>query len=872
MKKLSLIVIVILINLVLKAQVNNQIIDISGTWKFKTGDIPESILPNFDDSNWKDIQVGKNWESQGYPGYDGVGIYRLKVIIPSSFKANQCVNILKVYLGRIDDSDISYFNGKEIGRTNMWNTDRVYAIPMELINWDKENVIVIRAQDDGYDGGGMYAGTYKIERFNKLDKAIELLSDNHLTCYSSVSNLSFTKTVNFKFNVDFNKLPAQIQIKVSNNDTKETTFDKIFDVTLGKTADSSLNYSITLPKQGIYIANYKLYSKYYKDTIYSTAILTYLSGNHSINKVVQPKVEKLITDKEISFDLSRIHLDDYLGNRVDANINERLLKIDETGILEGFYNRPGNQTYVGEYTGKYIHAAARAWQYSKNPQLKLQMDRIVDILLSCQKDDGYLGTYIPENYWTEWDVWAHKYNLLGLLSYYSITGYEPALEASIKIGNLLCRKLGTGPGQINIEETCILTGLPSSSVLEPMTDLYRYTADNKYLDFCNYIIEAYDHEDGPKIISTLNTVGKINKMPCAKAYELLSNFTGIVKLYQLTGNPKLISAMENAWNDITTYRLYITGTSSTFEFFPDDFVLPAENKVHMGEGCVSTSWLQFNQAMYNLTGEAKYIDEMEKTIYNHLLAAENPLTGCISYYTALQGKKPYRCNINGHCCLSSIPRGIAAIPELVYTKNANNGFNINIYSSGKFSDNMKTTNGQLIPVKLAINSRYPEVGSAEISMDIPKKANFNVALRVPVWCKNFVAKVDGKVYNGTPGQYLNIDKMWNKTSKIKVTMDLNVQELDGGMSYPGFVAIKTGPQILAFDQALNPGIDDVSKIEITSSTLQPLPVTELPKDWFGKQIYGNAAIYSGQPVTLKLVPFAEAGQTGGEVRVWLKKR
>jgi len=103
-------------------------------------------------------------------------------------------------------------------------------------------------------------------------------------------------------------------------------------------------------------------------------------------------------------------------------------------------------------------------------------------------------------------------------------------------------------------------------------------------------------------------------------------------------------------------------------------------------------------------------------------------------------------------------------------------------------------------------------------------------------------------------------------------MDLNVQELDGGMSYPGFVAIKTGPQILAFDQALNPGIDDLTKIEITSSTLQPLPVTELPEDWFGKQIYGNAAIYSGQPVTLKLVPFAEAGQTGGEVRVWLKKR
>jgi len=862
----------IFIGIGLRGQVNNPIIDISGTWKFQTGDIPDCMQPTFDDSDWKSIQVGKAWESQGYVGYDGVGYYRLKVVIPSSLKANQYVNILKICLGRIDDSDISYFNGVEIGRTNMWNTDRVYAIPMELVNWDKENVIVVRAKDDGYDGGGMYTGTYKIERFDKLANAIEIQSDNHITCYNRNTILSLIKTVNFKLNIDFNELPALIQVKVLNNDTKETTFDKIFDVTLGKTADSSFKYSISLPKQGIYVANYKLYSKYYKDTIYSTAILTYLSGDHSKNRVIHPKVKTLIADKTSSFDLSKINLTDYLGNRIDANINERLLKIDETGILEGFYNRPGFHTFVGEYAGKYINAAAHAWQYSKNPQLKVQMDRIVDILLSCQKEDGYLGTYIPAHYWTDWDVWAHKYDLLGLISYYSVTGYEPALEASIKIGNLLCKSIGSGPGKINIEETSILLGLPSYSVLEPMTELYRYTADTKYLDFCNYIIEAYDHEDGPKIISTLSTVGKINKMPCAKAYELLSNFTGIVKLYKITGNSKLISAMETAWDDIKTYRLYITGTASHFEFFQDDFVLPAEIKDHMGEGCVSTNWLMFNQAMYDLTGEMKYMDEIEKTIYNHLLAAENPQTGCVCYYLALQGKKPYKCAINGHCCLASIPRGIAAIPELVFTKNAGNGFNINIYSSGTFTDHIKTAGGQLIPVKLIVNSDYPEVGSAEISLTIPQKANFNIALRVPVWCKNFVAKVDGKAYSGTPGQYLNLDKTWSENSKIKVSMDLNVQELDGGMSYPGFVAIKTGPQILAFDQALNPGIDDVSKIEITSSTLQPLPVTELPEDWFGKQIYGNAAIYSGQPVTLKLVPFAEAGQTGGEVRVWLKKR
>lgn len=75
------------------------------------------------------------------------------------------------------------------------------------------------------------------------------------------------------------------------------------------------------------------------------------------------------------------------------------------------------------------------------------MDRIVDVLIACQNTDGYLGTYLPQNYWTDWDVWAHKYNLLGLLSYYAVTGYKPALESYIKMGDLLCKTFSEQQGQ-----------------------------------------------------------------------------------------------------------------------------------------------------------------------------------------------------------------------------------------------------------------------------------------------------------------------------------------------------------------------------------------------------------------------------------------
>lgn len=133
-----------------------------------------------------------------------------------------------------------------------------------------------------------------------------------------------------------------------------------------------------------------------------------------------------------------------------------------------------------------------------------------------------------------------------------------------------------------------------------MTYLYRYTSNKKYLDFCNYIINSYNYKNEPKIITTLNTIGKVDKTANGKAYEMTSNLTGIVKLYQLTGDKTLLIAAENAWKDISTYKLYITGTASDHEMYRADFNLPAENDNHMGEGCVTTTRLQFNHALYNL--------------------------------------------------------------------------------------------------------------------------------------------------------------------------------------------------------------------------------------------------------------------------------
>lgn len=871
----SKIVIILLMLLVvdfLTLAKNNAVsLNLPTEWRFQTGDSPEFSKSDFDDHSWKSINVEKNWETQGYLGFDGIGWYRTVVIFPSSLKTNANVlHAVKISLGKMDDADETYLNGKLIGSSNGWDVNRNYLIPLNLIQWDKENVIAVRVTDNG-GNGGMYGELHSVGNPGLAD-ILTINTNDKPTEFNSVGNMQVEKTLNFNFIYPVDKLAGVIKVKVCNSKTNEVVFEKEEPVLIGSKEDTTYRVSIDLKTAANYRIDYRFISDFIPDTLKYSALLAYKLSSRENEKLVFPIIEQTIPALSESFGLENMTFGGYLNDRMNANLTKRLLHIDETGILECYYKRPGKQTWVGEYTGKYIHAASRVWRSTKNAQLKKQLDRIVDILIACQNEDGYLGTYLPVTYWTDWDVWSHKYNILGLLSYYSATGYQPALECSKKMGDLLCRTFGENPGQRNIVESSGHVGMASTSVLEAMTELYRYTGDEKYLDFCRYIIKAYDFETGPKIVSTLTTVAKVDKTANAKAYEMMSNLTGIVKLYQLTGDEKLLKAAENSWNDVSSHKLYITGTTSKAEHFKEDFDLPAGNDAHIGEGCVTTTWIQFSQALFYLTGDSKYINEIEKAIFNHLFAAENPQTGCVSYYTALQGKKPYRCSIDAHCCLASVPRGIAAIPELAFTRNAVNGFNINIYSDEKLNDKIRTKNGKEVAIECNIDSRFPEEGKAIIRLKPAVKSDFLLALFVPEWCKNFKAVADGKTFTGIPGQYLNIEKGWGKNSTVSVSFDLNAQILDGGKSYSGFIALKVGPQVLAVDQTLNPEIKDMDKLSFDSPKLLPLSKNRLPKGWFGSQIYETNAFYDGKLVKVKMVPFAEAGQMDGEVRVWIKKK
>ena len=128
----------------------------------------------------------------------------------------------------------------------------------------------------------------------------------------------------------------------------------------------------------------------------------------------------------------------WLGNRVALNEKNRLVKVDLEPLLAGFRQKPGTHPWIGEHIGKWLHASTLAWANTGDPELRRKLDYAAAELVKAQEPDGYLGTYVPEKRFglypgADWDVWSHKYNLMGLLTYYQFTGNEPALNA--------CRKM-----------------------------------------------------------------------------------------------------------------------------------------------------------------------------------------------------------------------------------------------------------------------------------------------------------------------------------------------------------------------------------------------------------------------------------------------
>jgi uncharacterized protein len=591
------------------------------------------------------------------------------------------------------------------------------------------------------------------------------------------------------------------------------------------------------------------------------------------------KVPPVIADRQDMQTPDRVKLTGWVGSRIEANEANRLVKLDPARLLEGYRKRPGRQTWDGEHVGKWLHAATLAWVNTGDPVLRQKIDYVAAELVKCQEADGYLGTYLEKDRWTEWDVWAHKYNLIGLITYMRYTGNVEPLPACRRMGDLLCKTFGDEPGQRDIIKAGQHKGMAPTSVLEPMVLLYRFTGEPRYLEFCKYILRAWEQPNGPKIISTLLTAKRVDKVGNAKAYEMLSCLNGALEFYRTTGDTNILAACLNAWDDIVRNRLYITGAASYGEFFRDDFDFP--NVANVGETCVTVTWEQFNAQLLRLTDEPRFAEQLEHVVLNQLLGAQRCDGSGWGYYVQMEGKKPYSSTLDGHCCLSSGPRGVSLIPTFAVTTDAY-GVVVNLFDAGTASLTLR--DGTAIGV--SIDTLYPSKEDVKITLNPTQSKRFSVKVRVPEWCNEYWADVKGggaRDMKRITGAYWTVTEEWKTGDLIQCHFKLEPRVVVGDHKNQGKVAVLYGPLVLAADEALlgvtNCSLGAVAAAGTTLAALdvKPEPAPKELRCWPGAEVFSIKAtarrdtgtLKAGAPLQPRLVPFADAGQVGTTYKVWL---
>jgi DUF1680 family protein len=462
-------------------------------------------------------------------------------------------------------------------------------------------------------------------------------------------------------------------------------------------------------------------------------------------------------------------------------------------------------------------------------------------------------------------VWVHKYDLLGLLTYWQYTKNPQAIKACHKVGELLCRTFGPGPRQRDINKAGEHVGMAACSVLEPVVLLYRATGDRELLDLAHYIVANYDAPTGPKILSALERTRSVKQVANGKAYEMLSNFNGLLELYRLTGERRLLDDMRIAWNDVVERRLNVSGTGSSFEVWNDDGDYPNEQARHVGETCVSVTWEQMCLQFLRLTGDGAFADQLERTVYNALLGAQKEDGASWDYYTSLQGVKPYTDALS--CCISSGARGVALLPSVACMRSRDGGLVINFYNNGVLRTSLP--GGK---VTLAQRTNYPYDGTVDILLEPGKGGmRFPLRLRVPSWCPSAELMIDGKPVDFSKciaRGYAVLNRLWNKHTRIRLKFALNPRIVVGRDSNAGSVAIGYGPLVFAVDTLANPSVSDPASLSLASRTIFVEGTTEGPNRTF--HLVALAEDAKGKRTAVDLVPFAIAGRDGkSRYAVWL---
>lgn len=477
---------------------------------------------------------------------------------------------------------------------------------------------------------------------------------------------------------------------------------------------------------------------------------------------------------------------------------------------------------------------AMAYSLKNNPDsaLERKADEWIDIVAAAQQPDGYLNTWytlkgLKDRYT---DMSMHEdYNaghmIEAAVAYYNVTGKRKFLDVCIKWADHFDALFGPGKSHW-------VTGHQELELA--LVKLYKVTNNKKYLKLADWLLSERGHRlaKGYTWTDWKDTAYAQDVLPVKEQKEITGHavramymYTGAADVAAHTGDTGYMRAMETVWQDVVYRNMYITGgigSSGSNEGFSVDYDLP--NEQAYCETCASVGMVFWNQRMNALTGDAKYIDVLEKSLYNGALDGLS-LSGDRFFYgnpLASTGRGARREWFGTACCPANIARLIASLGDYVYAKN-DNGIWVNLFVG---SDTKLNIGKNEVAVKMHTN--YPLDGKVKINVDPLKPGLFTLHLRKPGWCAG--TAVPGNLYNftgidaipspisltvnGKPADfteannYYIINRSWKKGDIVKYDMAMKtklVASREEIKTNQGRIALQRGPLVYCIEGADNDG-------------------------------------------------------------------
>jgi len=612
--------------------------------------------------------------------------------------------------------------------------------------------------------------------------------------------------------------------------------------------------------------------------------------------------------------------DNYWLPRMETNrsitIPYAFEKCEETGRVDNFAIAGG--LMEGEQKGIYpfddtdiyktLEGTSYALMLHPDPKLEAYLDSLITLVAAAQEDDGYLYTartnkserlkrWFGDNRWEKIRGSHELYNAGHMyeaaVAHHLATGKRNLLDIAIKNADLIDQVFGPGK----------LEAPPGHQVIEMgLVKLYRVTSDERYLNLAKFFLDVRgDSTNGRELGGEYNQDHKpILEQDEAVGHAVRASYmyAGFADVAAITGDKDYIKAIDRIWENVVGKKLYITGgigATGSGEAFGKNYDLP--NMSAYNETCAAIGNVYWNFRLFLLHGDSKYLDVMERTLYNGLISGISLEGKSFFYPNPLESvgqheRSPW---FGCACCPGNVTRFIASVPGYMYAFKDDEIF-INLYASNEASIQLDEGN-----VKITQDTNYPWDGNVRIKI-YPESSQdkINLNLRIPGWAQNQPVPNDLYRYfndskpeikinvNGAPEKinlkngFAQINRIWKSGDEIELILPMEIKKVvahDSVEADRGKVALERGPLVycLEWPDNKNGNVRNLLLEENTKLTTEFRP--DLLKGV--KVINGQAVSYKyaddettmeKQQQNFTAIPYyAWAHRGKGEMTVWLAR-